>query len=205
VRLLADVTIRSSVMLLLGLAACALLRRRSAAVRHFVLAAAVFAAGAVAPLGMVLPAWDLPVAATAPAASDAAADTPETAVAVTAADTAERHVSPVSLLAAAWAAGALIFLAVLLSGVGRLLWIASRGRTLTRGIWAQAAEEMCAGYGLWRGVRIVQTDAPDLLATWGLFRPLVLLPAGAREWRAERVRVVLRHELAHIRRHDWVI
>ena len=38
--------------------------------------------------------------------------------------------------------------------------------------------------------------------TYGLFRPVILLPADAREWSAERRRVVLLHELAHVRRKD---
>ena len=36
---------------------------------------------------------------------------------------------------------------------------------------------------------ILLTDAPDLLATCGLFRPRVLLPSHARNWSEERIRV----------------
>jgi hypothetical protein len=43
------------------------------------------------------------------------------------------------------------------------------------------------------------------LATWGIFRPKVILPAGAGGWSGERARIVLRHELAHIRRADWIV
>ena len=58
--LLVDLAIRSSIVLLLGLGLRALLRRRSAALRHRVLATALFASASVAPLTLVLPAWSMP-------------------------------------------------------------------------------------------------------------------------------------------------
>ncbi len=40
--------------------------------------------------------------------------------------------------------------------------------------------------------------------TWGYWRPTVLLPVTASTWGEPRVRAVLLHELAHIRRGDWL-
>ena len=41
---------------------------------------------------------------------------------------------------------------------------------------------------------------------WGLFRPVILLPALMRtNWQPERQRAVLLHELAHIQRQDWLM
>jgi beta-lactamase regulating signal transducer with metallopeptidase domain len=45
----------------------------------------------------------------------------------------------------------------------------------------------------------------SILVTFGLLRPKIILPAGAMEWPADRARIVLRHELAHIRRSDWPV
>ena len=60
-------------------------------------------------------------------------------------------------------------------------------------------------YGLTREIGISRTDSADLLATWGILRPQVLVPYHARDWTLDRVHVVLCHELAHIRRHDWLV
>jgi hypothetical protein len=38
--------------------------------------------------------------------------------------------------------------------------------------------------------------------TWGIWRATILLPEGAEKWSADRLRVVLLHELAHVRRRD---
>ena len=39
--------------------------------------------------------------------------------------------------------------------------------------------------------------------TWGSRRPTILLPQGAENWPEDRLRAVLLHEMAHIRRQDW--
>jgi len=47
---------------------------------------------------------------------------------------------------------------------------------------------------------------PDLRvpATAGFFRPVLLLPEAAPEWDAARLRMVVAHEMAHVRRGDWL-
>jgi hypothetical protein len=53
--------IKVSLILLGGLAAVALLNQRSAALRHWVLAAAILCAGATPLLEPIVPAWHVPL------------------------------------------------------------------------------------------------------------------------------------------------
>lgn len=202
--LLADLTLRVSLILLAGLGARRLLRARSAALRHAVLAASMFAAAGVAPLSLVLPSWHLPPngGAEVPPPTATFQSTP-TVVPAAPADTPT--VTLAQLAAVLWGGGVLVGAGVLLTGLARLRWIARRARRAQGDHWTRLADEISAASGVRRPVVICHTDAPDLLATFGLSRPRVLLPSHAREWREDRVRVVLTHEFAHIRRHDWVV
>jgi TonB family protein len=51
-------------------------------------------------------------------------------------------------------------------------------------------------------VDVLETRAGRMPVSFGLLRPAVLMPADAADWSAERRRVVLLHELAHVRRGD---
>jgi len=91
-------------------------------------------------------------------------------------------------LAWCFAAGAAISLAPLLIGAWRLHSLLGRAIRLDD-----------AG-----GVRVYATPEVSVPLTWGLLRPVVLLPAGAETWPADRMDTVLAHELSHIRRLDWL-
>ena len=63
-------------------------------------------------------------------------------------------------------------------------------------------EEARTALRLRRKVRLLQCDDAWLPMTWGVWRPVVLLPAAAETWSTERRQIVLRHELGHIKRQD---
>jgi TonB family protein len=210
-----------SLIVLSGLAMAALLRRQSAATRHWVLSTALMCAAAAPALALVVPAWDLrptPFAAAVRSPQQPADSAhlgparPQSAGIHTGqspgiSDRIRARVSPaaVQLIAPVWITGAGISLFILLVGLGRLAWLASRAESLRCGRWIELAAEISIGYGIQRPVLLLQTDHPTLLVTWGLRRPKIILPFGASEWTDERIRVVLCHELAHIRRQDWVV
>lgn len=56
--------------------------------------------------------------------------------------------------------------------------------------------------GVGRAVRILRSARTRVPLTWGVASPVVLLPERSRGWSGERLRLVLQHELAHVRRLD---
>lgn len=55
---------------------------------------------------------------------------------------------------------------------------------------------------LGRRVRIRVSSETSVPLSWGLLRPVVLLPTRARQWPEDMIRATLVHEMAHIRRFD---
>ena len=63
-------------------------------------------------------------------------------------------------------------------------------------------KDLADSLALRRSVRLLEYDGPSMPMTCGLTRPTIILPASHIEWPAERRRVVLLHELSHVRRWD---
>jgi TonB family protein len=104
----------------------------------------------------------------------------------------------------AWAAGFLFFATRLVAGLARLAWISARGKHLLEDSWMHTALELSNSLKIARPVRLLQCDHPAAMPlTWGILRPLILLPSPAGDWPEDRRRIVLSHELAHIVRGDW--
>jgi uncharacterized protein (TIGR03435 family) len=56
-----------------------------------------------------------------------------------------------------------------------------------------------------RRVRVWRNHAIHAPVTWGIVRPIILVPAGFEELPAESRDAVIRHELAHIQAHDFLM
>lgn len=72
--------------------------------------------------------------------------------------------------------------------------------------WQEALERLAKRLGMTRPVRLLRSAALDVPAAVGWLRPVVLLPVSALTGLSSRqLEMVLAHELAHIRRHDFVV
>ncbi|HEY7285427.1 MAG TPA: M56 family metallopeptidase [Vicinamibacterales bacterium] len=215
---LLEAVLKASVLVLAGLLAASLPRARSAAFRHWILAAATLCAWATLPLSLVMPAplrttvgsqyvtASTDVAATAPAVEVNISDTVVAGAPVR--DAARARPWPVNaarLLAWVWAVGALSSGVMLLIGFARLRYVASRATEVRGDVWTRTRDELQQAFELSCSVRLLQSDHASLLVTWGWQRPTIVLPAPATAWSEERVRLVLAHEFAHIARSDWIV
>ncbi|MBA3404193.1 MAG: hypothetical protein H0U13_05795, partial [Gemmatimonadaceae bacterium] len=113
--------------------------------------------------------------------------------------------SVMQLLALVWLGGIAAGLVALTGGLLALRRLARRARPFEDESWATLLEDVRRGLGISRPVLLLQSDSAAMPATWGISKPVVLLPAGADDWTQDRRRVVLLHELAHVRRNDCLM
>jgi beta-lactamase regulating signal transducer with metallopeptidase domain len=212
------VTLKASLLVALGFLAAALLRDRSAAQRHLVWSVALAAAAAMPLLQLALPSIEvavLPAPVSAPASMVVASPVAPVAVEVrsapvsTAAPAAAPSLpSPAVLLAGLWLLGVLALSVRLAAGVLRVWWIERRSSEVTDDAWVRLTDTLSRRLKLGRIVTLLRAEPAAVPMTWGVFRPVVVLPGESAEWDEERRTVVLAHELAHVRRWDaltqWV-
>jgi len=117
---------------------------------------------------------------------------------------AETESPVVGLIAMVWCVGALVAIFPLLLGIFRIVVLqrCSLRISVREPMWNLA--ELCQKLGIRRRVKLLETNRAIVPMTWGLRRPVVLLPAAWRDWEPERCRLVLLHELAHVKRLDVV-
>ncbi len=187
------------------------LRRCSSALRHHVWTAAILASLALPFFAMLLPAWHsatLGSAATfwSPAHANAGSSIPHTIPSsitnVTAAIPFVDKLTGVALLV--WAVGFSFILLRLVTGLARLAWVSAHAKPLFDEDWICTILQLSKFHKIARPVRLLQCNSSTAMPlTWGIFRPVIVLPSSATKWPEDRRHVVLSHELAHISRHDW--
>jgi beta-lactamase regulating signal transducer with metallopeptidase domain len=111
-----------------------------------------------------------------------------------------------ALLVPLWLAGVMFFSFRLLGG-----WMhVERMRRAADGPvpheWGDAVSALAARLGVRRAVRLMASTAVRVPAVIGAFRPVILMPVGVLAgFDARQVDALLAHELAHIRRHDYLV
>ncbi|MCZ6486372.1 MAG: M56 family metallopeptidase [Acidobacteria bacterium] len=104
-----------------------------------------------------------------------------------------------------WFAGALALLVRLMVGWISAWWLVRRAQPIAEKRWKILLRDLGSQVGLAARVTLLQSDRAMTPMAWGLFRPVVLLPKDRSQWSDELRRMVLLHELAHVKRRDCLV
>jgi beta-lactamase regulating signal transducer with metallopeptidase domain len=107
---------------------------------------------------------------------------------------------------AIWLVGVVFLSGRLLISFLRVHSLAHRGVREASPEWQRVAAGLSEALGLRRAVRLLESAAVEVPSVLGSLRPIILLPASTLTGLTpEQIEMVLAHELAHIRRHDFAI
>ena len=101
-----------------------------------------------------------------------------------------------------WLAGTAAVLGRTMLGVLSLGLLGWRARLSDCRVWAGMLGQVSQDLGLKRRVALLESNHRAMPMVWGIWRPKLLVPAESGTWSTERRRVVLLHELAHVKRWD---
>lgn len=222
--------LKSALILMLAAAVAWTLREASAARRHLVWTMALCSVLLLPFLELALPAWRVglmePVAPVTLMAVPTPPIPPEPPVPVAVAPIAPGHEAhvlvvphatmppqeafasparvfpPLAWLGFAWLAGFLGVGLYYLVGLLRLNAWTGKADPVEDERVRQIARDVIWELDVTRPVALRWTDDAVTPLTFGILKPVVLLPRAAEAWDDERLRVVLLHELAHVRRLD---
>jgi beta-lactamase regulating signal transducer with metallopeptidase domain len=210
--LLLSGAVRAAVVLAVGLAACTLLSRAAAATRRFVLVLTLGAAIVVPVAAAVGPRWTVQAPAAlsvfaresvdeaAPSAGPAigSTDVGRTASAGSVASSSVGRIDVTDAIVLVWLVVAAAVLVRAAASHLRARAIVRRATPVESATWIDAAKQAAPE----RRVEVRASSEFGSPAVTGLMRPTIVVPRSALDWPIERCRLVLVHELAHVRRRD---
>jgi beta-lactamase regulating signal transducer with metallopeptidase domain len=231
--LLLELLIKSSLAFALAMGLFLLFRKRSAALKHFILSlflmsSLLFPLLSYSPLGWetrLLPSQPLvdsppplenrPELRVRPRPAEAGRGITEDPLnSVSARGTGFRSAGgkaagatsiPANWLTALWAAGTLLLLIRLGLGLLGAFRLSREGVRLDDPSWLRILSRFLSAVALRRKIRLKSHEKIAVPLTWGVFKPVILLPGDSQEWPEDRRSSVLFHELSHIKRVDFLI
>jgi len=220
------IAFKSLLLLALVLIVIWFMRRSSAASRHLYLAAAALALLVLPLAASLLPSWDIghlpyPVQSriegsiTLPARTGAKETeslklTQEPALKTPLQKSGDRKARTSRLawldwIFIIWLGGASILLLRLIGGKFYGTWTARKSPHITDRGFVKTLSEISEQFGIRRRITAVESTRIKVPFVSGFLKPKIILPSQIKNWSGKRLKAILRHELAHIKRNDILI
>jgi beta-lactamase regulating signal transducer with metallopeptidase domain len=229
--LIIELAIKSFLLVGVILSITWFMRRSSAAVRHLLLAVTTLALIAMPAATVLLPSWSAGLLPdpfqsreelrTAPSAGTTGAVTDmhrgglgsgkpmetsgRTGASGPVASSGPSQINWPYWLVLFWVGGALVLFAILAGAKLYGILVAGRAPFIEQARLLGALKEAARRLDLKQEVILVQSDRFKVPTVFGIFQPRLLLPSRAGSWPEDRLKTVLHHELAHIKRRDILV
>ena len=208
--LLVEATLKVTLFLSIAAALALALRRASAASRHLVWTLALCATLALPVLSLALPVCNVPILSSFPSPptgtrviiignSAAGPTNPQ----IVAASNAWQSAVPAWILFL-WVVGSMLLVARMAVGEVRVRKVADRSRRFQTISASSILENASRRLQVYRSVELRTSTETAIPFTRGIFHAAIILPQASREWPQRHLEFVVVHELAHVRRNDYL-
>jgi uncharacterized protein (TIGR03435 family) len=209
----AMLVVKATLTLAVALAVTGLARRSRAAARHVLLVAAFAVILALPAASFVIPsrgvtlhaqtaARSAPVSAIAPVMTSPSPAVVDAHESVDTFRIESTGVTASAILWAIWGAGVLLCVLPVLAGTWRLRSLRRSSSVCEPG--EALLHRLSAEAGIQRSVAVRVHESIPGPMTYGIFRPVIMLPLDAPVWSEEELCRAMIHELEHVRRGDWL-
>jgi len=215
-----DITLKGAVICAAAGIATLLLRRSSAFVRNLVWVFALVGLILLPALAFLTPVWNIPIipelASWGAGSFTSGFEKPDPVTSAggpaaaridaTGADSSSGKSAVVGLPWYAWAiitwiAGAAIYLVWRMASHAGVTFVVRQAQP-ARDEWTDLSGGVAEELNLRRKVRMLESDRIKAAITVGILDPVIVFPSDSKDWTENRRRLVLYHELAHVKRWD---
>jgi beta-lactamase regulating signal transducer with metallopeptidase domain len=194
------------------------MRRSSAAIRHLYLSAAVMILLALPLVSLAIPSWDMEWFSHPfpPGEGKTIVTSVERVERPMESETGKAHFHLPSSgkksqfqwfdwIMAAWLVGAVGLLLRLAGGKFFGYWVARDAPEINDKGFMLTVEQVARQLGVKEKITILESDHFNVPFVSGILRPRLIMPSHAKSWPFQRLKNILHHELAHVKRKDILI
>lgn len=110
-----------------------------------------------------------------------------------------------SALFIAWSVGLIILLSRILIGLCGALRLTRQGQKISGPSWRQLLDLFLKAISIKRKISLFSHKNVNTPLTWGVIKPVVILPIESKDWTHDQRSSALFHELSHIKRGDFLV
>lgn len=108
-------------------------------------------------------------------------------------------------LTAIWTAGLIFLLFRIFLGLYGAHKLTRQGRRISGSFWKLLLKRFLDAVSISRKISLLSHDTVKVPLTWGVIKPVVIMPAEASNWSRDQCSSALFHELSHVKRSDFLV
>ncbi len=109
------------------------------------------------------------------------------------------------VLVTIWSVGILVLISRILIGLFGAHRLTRQGQRISGSSWRQLLNRFLEAISIKRKISLFSHKNVNIPLTWGVIKPVVILPAESRNWTQDQRSSALFHELSHIKRGDFLV